>query len=406
MTGPPGTPAGGQTGPLAGIRVIELLGIGPGPFCGMLLADLGAEVIRIERPAPPRDEGRTVPADVLGRGRRSLALDLKVPAAAEIVLALAATADALIEGFRPGVAERLGVGPDECLRRNPRLVYGRMTGWGQDGPNRDRAGHDINYIALAGALGQLGPPDGPPPVPLNLVGDFGGGGLLLALGVVSALLPARATGQGQVVDAAIVDGTATLLAMMHALVAAGRWQDRPGVNFLDGTAPYYTTYQCADGRYVAVGALEDKFYAQLLDGLGLSGDPACRDDRTDPRSWPALRARLAAAFAGRSQPAWSEVFEGTDACVTPVLTMGEAAAHPHLAARGTYPSSAGVAQPAPAPRFSVTGADLPPPAPAPGRDSRAILAEAGLRQADIDDLIRAGAVAALDPVPTPDQRHR
>jgi alpha-methylacyl-CoA racemase len=370
----------------------------------MLLADLGADVIRIERPRRQSEglatrrgnrvpeEAGVVPADLLGRGRRSLALDLKAPSAAGIVLSLVATADALIEGFRPGVAERLGIGPDDCLGRNPRLVYGRMTGWGQQGPLRDRAGHDINYIALAGALGQLGPPEGPPAVPLNLVGDFGGGGMLLALGVVSALLHARTAGEGQVVDAAIVDGTGTLLAMMRAFVASGRWQDQPGVNFLDGCAPYYTTYRCGDGRYVAVGALEDKFYAQLIEGLGLAADPAVTTGRTSPRGWPALRQRLAAAFATRPMAAWMEVFEHTDACVTPVLTMAEAAFHPHLATRGGYPVAAGVTQPAPAPRFSVTSASLPPPAPVPGRDSRAILAEAGLGRRDIEDLIRSGTV--------------
>jgi alpha-methylacyl-CoA racemase len=384
------------SGPLAGVRVIELLGIGPGPFCAMLLADLGAEVIRVERPVPsPGSATGTVPADVLGRGRRSLTLDLKAPGAAEIVLALTDRADALIEGFRPGVAERLGVGPDDCLRRNQRLVYGRMTGWGQAGPYRDRAGHDINYISLAGALGQIGPAGGPPSVPLNLVGDFGGGGMLLALGIVSAVLSARSTGQGQVVDAAIVDGTATLLAMMHAFIAAGRWTDQAGVNFLDGAAPYYTTYACADGRYVAVGALEDKFYAELLTGLGV-GDRVPDGDRRDPRCWPALRARLAAVFATRTQAEWARTFEHADACVTPVLSMAEAAAHPHNAARATFLAPGGVTQPAPAPRFSATPPPAPRPAPAPGRDSRSILAEAGLAGAEIDALIRDGTVTAPD----------
>ncbi|MEU7874576.1 CaiB/BaiF CoA-transferase family protein [Dactylosporangium sp. NPDC049140] len=362
-----------MTGPLRGVRVVELLGLGPGPFCGMLLADLGAEVIRVERPGSSK-------VDVLGRGRRSLALDLKSPGAAATVLDLVATADALIEGFRPGVAERLGVGPEACLKRNPRLVYGRMTGWGQDGPYAATAGHDVNYIAIAGALGAIGPADGPPVLPLNLLGDFGGGGMLLAVGLLAALLHARATGEGQVVDAAIVDGTATLTALIHGLVAGGRWNPGRGGNFLDGTAPYYTTYRCADGAYVAVGALEDKFWDALLDGLGrpsLSEDPAFLSDRTDPAHWPAIRARLASMFAQRSRAGWMAVFEGTDACVSPVHEPAEAAADPHLRARSTFVDIAGVVQPAPAPRFSVTVPDLPHPAPAPGQDSASVLAELG-----------------------------
>ncbi|MBD0736700.1 CaiB/BaiF CoA transferase family protein [Streptomyces sp. CBMA29] len=364
-----------MTGPLAGVRVIELLGLGPGPFCGMLLADLGAEVIRVERPA---EEGGPAPrgaADVLGRGRRSVALDLKRPDAAAEVMDLVADADVLIEGFRPGVTERLGIGPEPCLARNPGLVYGRMTGWGQDGPYAATAGHDVNYIAVSGALGAMGPADGPPPLPLNLLGDFGGGGMLLAVGVLSALLHARDTGQGQVVDAAIVDGTATLSSLLYGLLAQDRWSARRGGNFLDGSAPYYSLYACADGNHLAVGALEDRFYDLLLDILGVPDDPVLTTARTDPANWPAMRRRFEEMFATRPRAAWVRAFAGTDACVSPVLGLDDAARDPHLTARGTFIEIDGVRQPAPAPRFSRTVPATPKPAPAPGQDTASVRAE-------------------------------
>jgi alpha-methylacyl-CoA racemase len=378
-----------MAGPLDGVRVVELAGIGPAPFAGMLLADLGAEVVRVDRPG-----GTAGAVDaahrILGRGRRSVAVNLRDPAGAGVVLRLVAGADVLIEGYRPGVAERLGLGPDACLAVNPRLVYGRITGWGQDGPLASRAGHDIDYIALAGALGLVGPAGGKPTVPLNLIGDFGGGGMLLAVGVLAALVSVRGGGAGQVVDAAMVDGTAVLLAMLLGLRAGGLWGPRGG-NLLDGGAPHYDAYRCADGGYVAVGALEEPFYAALLAGLGLAGDTL--PDRADPAAWPELRRRFAAAFATRTRDAWAAAFAGTDACVAPVLDPDEAADHPHLAARGTYRRAGGLLQPAPAPRFSATPADLPAPAPATGADTDAVLAGLGLSPTEITALRDAGTVA-------------
>jgi alpha-methylacyl-CoA racemase len=333
-------------GPLAGVRVVELAGIGPGPFCAMLLADLGADVLRVDRPAASRPGWPTV----LARGRRSVAVDLKHPDGAGVVLDLVAAADALVEGFRPGVAERLGIGPDACLARNPRLVYGRVTGWGQQGPWRLAAGHDIDYVALAGALHPIGQAGGPPVPPLNLLGDFGGGGMLLALGVVAALLEAGRSGTGQVVDAAMVDGAALLTTQFHELLAAGLWREERGANLLDGGAPFYGVYETADGRHLAVGALEPQFWAELLRRLGLdAGDLPAQLDRD---GWPLLRARLAALFRTRTRDEWSELLAGTDACVTPVLGLAEAPAHPHNRARGTFVDVGGVVQPAPAPRFS------------------------------------------------------
>ncbi|HEU5149709.1 MAG TPA: CaiB/BaiF CoA-transferase family protein [Iamia sp.] len=340
-----------REGPLAGIQVVELAGMGPGPFCGMVLADLGAEVIRVERPG-----AAAPPADILARGRRTVALDLKAPGAADAVLDLVAGADALFEGFRPGVAERLGVGPDACLARNPRLVYGRMTGYGQDGPLAQAAGHDINYIALAGALDAIGTAGGPPVPPLNLVGDFGGGGMLLAVGLLAALLQARAPGEGRVVDVAMVDGTATLMAMQLSLRAQGLLDDARGTNILDGGAPFYRTYGTADDRHVAVGAIEPQFYAALLDGLGL--DPATLPDQYDRAGWPVIEAALAAAFATRTRDDWEAHFAGRDACVSPVLTLAEAPEHPHLRHRATYVPGDHGPEPAPAPRFAAAGASL------------------------------------------------
>jgi alpha-methylacyl-CoA racemase len=379
-----------MAGPLAGVRVVELAGIGPAPFAGMLLADLGAEVIRVDRPG-----GRSTPVDaahrILGRSRRSVAVNLKHPDGIAVVLRLAGHADALIEGYRPGVAERLGIGPDECLAANPRLVYGRMTGWGQDGPLARTAGHDIDYIALAGALGLVGRSAETPTVPLNLIGDFGGGGMLMAVGVLAALVSARGTGRGQVVDAAMVDGTATLLAMLLGLRNAGAWGPR-GTNLLDGGAPFYDAYRCADGNYVAVGALEDPFYAVLLDGLGL--DAGSVPDRADAAAWPALRQTLAATFASRTRDEWAARFDGTDACVAPVLDPDEAAEHPHLAHRGTYlRDAAGELQPAPAPRFSATPPAAPTPPPEPGADTTAVLTEAGYTEPELAALVETGAVA-------------
>jgi alpha-methylacyl-CoA racemase len=364
--------------------VVELGGIGPGPHAAMLLADLGADVVRVEQPAgtgerlPPAGTAGTV--DWLLRGRRSVRADLKNPAGRGTVLALADKADVLIDAFRPGVAERLGVGPEDCRRGNPRLVYARMTGWGQDGPLSRRAGHDINYIALTGVLHAVGTAGTRPTPPLNLVGDFGGGSLYLAVGVLAALWERDRSGSGQVVDAAIVDGVSSLAQMIWALAARGAWTDRPASNLLDTGAPFYDTYACADGRYVAVGALEPKFYAQLLAGLDLAGaDLPAQGDRA---GWPVLRARFAEAFARRTRDEWAAVFAGTDACVTPVLTFAEAAEHPHLAARGTVTAFGGVVQAAPAPRFSRTPPDEPAPPPAPGADdAAAVLRDWGIADA-------------------------
>ncbi|GAA1425665.1 CaiB/BaiF CoA-transferase family protein [Streptomyces thermospinosisporus] len=341
-------------GPLTGVRVVELAGIGPGPFAAMLLADLGADVVRVDRPGGPA-LGVDPAHDVTNRNKRSVVVDLKAPDGPATVLDLAARADILIEGYRPGVAERLGVGPEQCHARNPRLVYGRMTGWGQHGPLAGTAGHDIAYIALTGTLGMIGDPDRPPAVPANLLGDFAGGSLYLVVGVLAALHHARATGTGQVVDAAIVDGTAHLSAMIHGMLAAGAWQDRRGANLLDGGCPYYGTYETADGRHIAVGALEPQFYDEFLRLLGIEDQ---QDARTDVTRWPALREQVAARFKSRTRDEWAAVFEGSDACVAPVLSLGEAPHHPHLAARGTFTRHEGITQPAPAPRFSATPARI------------------------------------------------
>jgi alpha-methylacyl-CoA racemase len=373
-------------GPLAGVRVVELAGIGPGPFCAMLLADLGAEVLRVDRPAAARTSWPTV----LARGRRSVAVDLKHPDGAGVVLDLVAAADALVEGFRPGVAERLGIGPDACLARNPRLVYGRVTGWGQEGPWRHAAGHDIDYIALAGALHPVGPAGGPPVPPLNLVGDFGGGGMLLALGVVAALLERGRSGAGQVVDAAMVDGAALLTTQFHELLAGGLWRERRGSNLLDGGAPFYGVYETADGRHLAVGALEPQFYAELLRRLGL--DAGDLPDQLDRDGWPLLRQRLAALFRTRTLDEWCELLAGTDACVAPVLGLGEAPAHPHNRARGTFADVGGVVQPAPAPRFSRTPCDPPTPAARPGEHTDRALTDWGVPAEKVARLRATGAI--------------
>jgi alpha-methylacyl-CoA racemase len=385
-----------QPGPLSGIRVVEVQGIGPGPFAAMVLADLGADVIRVDRVAPGGLQlAGPTGHDVLSRSRRSVALDLKQPAGLELLLRLLGTADVLVEGFRPGVAERLGFGPEACLAVNPRLVYGRMTGWGQDGPWAAMAGHDLDYIAVAGALLPMGRADAPPPVPLNLVGDFGGGGMLLVVGVLAALVDRAVSGRGQVVDAAMVDGAALLTAMFHGMRSQGLWDaGRRGSNLLDGGAPFYDTYACADGGHVAVGALEPQFYAALLDGLGL--DPAEWPQYDLPR-WPALRAALAGAFAGADRSHWEAVFAGTDACVAPVLGLDEAADHAHLAARRTFVEVDGVVQPAPAPRFSRTPTADPAPPPVRGADTLAVLAELGLADAEVDALREQGVVVTGAP---------
>jgi alpha-methylacyl-CoA racemase len=348
------------TGPLAGVRVVELAGLGPGPFAAMLLADLGADVVRVDRPGGPSLQVVPPERDLLGRGKRSVVLDLHDPGDVRRLLDLVGRADLLVEGFRPGVAERLGVGPAECLDRAPHLVYGRMTGWGQDGPAATDAGHDLTYVAVTGALHAIGPRSpAVPTVPLNLVGDFAGA-VYLVTGLLAALHASRADGRGQVVDAAMVDTSAHLMTMFYGLYAAGAWRDERGANLLDGGAPFYDVYPTSDGRHVAVGALEEQFFQALLAGLGV--DPA-EADRSDPATWPALRAKLAAVFVTRTQAEWAQVFAVTDACVAPVLGLGAAPGHPHLAARGTFVEHGGVVQPAPAPRFgrTPTSLDRPPP---------------------------------------------
>ncbi|MFB6671314.1 CaiB/BaiF CoA transferase family protein [Streptomyces sp. NPDC056390] len=357
-----------NSGPLAGVRVVELAGIGPGPFAAMLLADLGADVVRVDRPG---GAGLAIDPeyDITNRNKRSVIIDLKADDGAARVLDLVAKADVLIEGYRPGVAERLGVGPDACHTRNPRLVYGRMTGWGQEGPLAQRAGHDIAYIALTGTLGMIGEPDEPPTVPANLVGDFAGGSLYLVVGILAALHHARDTGAGQVVDAAIVDGASHLAAMIHGMLAAGGWQDRRGSNLLDGGCPFYGTYETSDGQYMAVGALERQFYDEFIVLLGI-GDTA--PARKDLARWGELRDVVAARFKSRTREEWTAVFEGSDACVAPVLSLREAPGHPHLAARGTFTAHGGITQPAPAPRFSATPTAVRSGPAQPGADTAGV----------------------------------
>ncbi|MFI7543648.1 CaiB/BaiF CoA transferase family protein [Actinoplanes sp. NPDC049599] len=359
-------------GPLHGLKVVELAGIGPGPFAAMLLADLGADVVRVDRVGPGSPLAVDPRFDLLNRGKRSIAVDLKQDRGRELVLALLGRAALVIEGYRPGVAERLGVGPEAALARNPALVYGRMTGWGQDGPLAGSAGHDITYLAVTGALHAIGRAGGPPQVPANLLGDFGGGSLYLVVGLLAALREAERTGRGQVVDAAVTDGAAHLTTLLYGLSAAGLWRDERGVNLLDTGAPFYDVYPASDGRYLAVGALEPQFYAEFIRLLAPGDDLPAQYDRD---SWPQLRARIAAAFATRTQREWALVFEGTEACVAPVLSLAEAADHPHLADRGTFARRDGVLQPAAAPRFSVTPAG-PVGAPAlPGAHTREVLAD-------------------------------
>ena len=380
------------SGPLAGVRVVEIAGIGPGPFCAMMLADMGAEVLRIDR-LGPADLGLPVEPrfSVLTRGRRSVALDLKQPAAIAAVKRLVVKADALIEGFRPGVMERLGLGPDECLTANPRLVYGRMTGWGQEGPMAPAAGHDINYIALAGVLHSIGRRGSAPVPPLNLVGDFGGGGMYLAFGVVCALLEAGRSGRGQVVDAAMVDGAASLAAAVFGLRAKGMWNDERGDNILDSGAPWYDVYETQDGKYVAIGSIEGRFYGELLRLTGLTGEAL--PPQWEKARWGELRARLTEVFKQKTRDEWCRIMEGSDVCFAPVLSLVEAPAHPHNRARGTFVEVDGVPQPGPAPRFSRTPGAIGRPPAAPGQHTEEALRDWGFSADELADLRKSGAIA-------------
>ncbi|WP_322050149.1 CaiB/BaiF CoA transferase family protein [Paraburkholderia bannensis] len=372
-------------GPLSGVRIVELGGVGPVPFCCMLLADLGADVIRIDRP-PGYDGG--VPGDprfnLLNRGRRSASFDLKRPDAAAAVLKLVAKADALVEGFRPGVAEKLGLGPAPCLAANPALVYGRMTGWGQDGPLAQAPGHDINYISLTGVLHAIGPADGPPAIPLNLAGDFGGGSLYLALGIVSAILESRRSGEGQVVDAAMVDGSASLMTLCYGLHASGYWKDQRASNRLDSGAPWYNVYETKDGRWLSVGANEARFWRNMLELLGLA--QADMPDQHDTSRWPEMREKFATIFRTRTRDEWCALAEGREACFSPVLSMTEAPAHPHLRARGTFVERDGIVQPAPAPRFSRTPGAVQRPPAKPGEHTTEALLDWGFSAGELDAL--------------------
>jgi alpha-methylacyl-CoA racemase len=379
------------SGPLEGVKLVELAGVGPAPFAGMMLSDAGADIVRIDRSDratyPPRQEPHV---DLMNRGRRSVAVDLKHPDGVALVLSLVERADGLMEGFRPGVAERLGLGPEVCLARNPALVYGRMTGWGQEGPMSAAAGHDIDYIALAGALEPVGRAGDRPVPPLNLVGDFGGGGMLLAFGMCAALLSARTTGTGQVVDAAMVDGAASLMTMTYTLRQAGIWQDGRGTNLLDTGAHFYEVYETADGGYIGVGAIEPQFYAELIRLLGLDDvDLSTQMDRT---TWPAMKERFAATFATKTRDQWQEIFEGTDACAAPVLSPAEAPHHPHNRFRGTFTEVAGVVQPAPSPRFAGTPGSIRRPPPNPGQHGDEALEEWGIPGDEVDRLRKAGAI--------------
>jgi alpha-methylacyl-CoA racemase len=378
-------------GPLAGVRVVELAGLGAAPFCGMVLADLGADVIRVDR--SDRVVGRHTTStqhDLNNRGKRSIGVDLKHPEGVRIGLRLADDAELLIEGFRPGVAERLGIGPAQVLARNHSLVYGRMTGWGQDGPLAGTAGHDIDYIALSGALHAVGTPSTPLP-PANLVGDYGGGGMLLAVGLLAGLIQARSTGEGQVVDAAMLDGSALLTTSMHGYIAEGFWTQQRGANLLDGGAPFYSVYETADGGHMAVGAIEPQFFAVLLEALEIPPDSV--GAQSDRERWPEMRSRLAARFLERSRDEWAGLLQGLDACVAPVLTPSEAPRHRHNMERGVFVEVEGLLQPAPAPRFSGTPASVPTGPVYPGRDTDVILASLGLTQDDISKLRQVGAVA-------------
>jgi alpha-methylacyl-CoA racemase len=381
-------------GPLDGIRILEMAGIGPAPFAGMMLSGLGAEVLLLDRPlAADLGIAMAPEFDLLRRGRRSVAIDLKSKAGRDTALKLVASADALIEGFRPGVMERLGLGPDVCAARNPRLVYGRMTGWGQNGPLANAAGHDINYIALTGALHAIGPKGARPVPPLNLVGDFGGGGMLLALGLVSALLEAKTSGKGQVVDTAMTDGAANLMTIFYGLRAAGLWDDERGTNLLDSGAPWYDTYETLDNKYVAIGAIEARFYENLLRCLGLETENL--PDQNDRTGWPVLREKFESIFLTKTRDQWCEVMGGADACFAPVLSLEEAPRHAHNVARGTFTSPDGVPQPAPAPRFNRTSLNETQGPVAPGANTSEALIDWGLTAAEISALVDAGVVTQL-----------
>ena len=377
-------------GPLNGIRILEIAGIGPGPFAAMMLSDMGAEVLRVDRAQSVREgDNDGVGGDLLNRGRRSIGLDLKHPEGRDALLRLVEGADALVEGFRPGVMERLGVGPEICQERNPRLVYGRMTGWGQEGPMAHAAGHDINYIALAGALHCIGREGQKPTPPLNLVGDFGGGGMLMAFGVVCALLERERSGQGQVVDAAMVDGTAALMTMIFNMQGLGVWREERGSNILDTGAHFYDTFETADGKYVSIGSIEPQFYAELLEKTGLAGQDMPR--QMDREQWPALKAKLEEVFRTRSRDAWCEIMEGSDVCFAPVLSLAEAPDHPHMRARNTFVEVAGVRQPAPAPRFDRTPPEISRPPAHPGQHTDEALADWGFGAEEIQKLRETGA---------------
>jgi len=380
-----------MAGPLEGLKIVEMVGVGPAPFCAMMFADMGAEVIRIDRPGnAPIVAAEDARFDITARGRRSMAIDLKKPEGRQAVLRLLDNADAVVEGFRPGVMERLGLGPDICLERNPKLVYGRMTGWGQHGPLAHAAGHDINYIALSGALHAIGRPGEPPVIPLNYIGDFGGGGMLLAFGVVCALLETRRSGKGQVVDAAMTDGAALLSAMMYGFRAEGSLNNQRGENLLDGGAHFYNTYACADGKYISVGSIEPQFYVLLIQLCGID-DPAFRAQR-DPHGWPMLKYRLADVFRTKTRDEWCALMEGTDVCFAPVLDWDEAPEHPHNRSRETFIKVDGVTHPAPAPRFSRTPAEKPSAPATPGGDGIAILHDWGFGQLEIDELKEKGVL--------------
>lgn len=377
-------------GPLNGVKVVELQGIGPGPYCGMMLADMGAEIIRVDRAGSVGSDANVT--DILARGRKSIGVDLKNPQGVETVLKLVEQADVLIEGFRPGVTERLGLGPDACLARNPRLIYGRMTGWGQTGSMAHVAGHDINYISLSGTLHAIGEKDRNPVPPLNLVGDFGGGGMLLAFGIAAALYEVAKSGQGQVIDAAMTDGSALLMNAVFGIMNTGRWSAERGTNLLDGGAHFYGTYRTADDKHVSIGSIEPQFYALLLEKTGLDQDPDL-PKQMSREDWPQIRARLEEIFASKTRQEWDDIMLGTDICYAPVLTFEEAIAHPHNAERQTFVENGGVKQAAPAPRFSRTEAELPGLAVAPGAQTDEILRDLGMNEAEITALKNDGAVA-------------
>jgi alpha-methylacyl-CoA racemase len=379
-------------GPLEGVKILEIAGIGPGPFAAMLLSDMGAEVLRVDRTAAVRGgDPNNPPKDILNRGRRSIALDLKNPEGVETVLKLVEKADALIEGFRPGVMERLGLGPDVCSERNPKLVFGRMTGWGQEGPMAQAAGHDINYIALAGALHPLGRKGEKPLPPLNLVGDFGGGGMLLAFGVACALVESQRSGKGQVVDAAMVDGASVLMTMMYGMLHMGFWQDERGGNLLDTGSHFYDTYETSDGKYVSIGSIEPQFYALLLEKTGLKDEELPR--QMDRDQWPAMKEKISEIFKTKTRDEWCEIMEGSDVCFAPVLSMSEVDQHPHIAHRKTYIEVAGVKQPAPAPRFSRTAPEIVRPPAHAGQHSDEVLIDWGFSSADVAKLREVKAIA-------------